>query len=763
MKIRPYINFIASVFLLSACVNSVEETAIRANFTVGDEDNEIVLMAGVRDGGTSVTTRAADPGHSNHTPFKSVTKMALRIDGTWLGNDPESIIKSTSATITTNKVKDDKHNEVKFEGTEKCYWDDYGTADPANMSLKNASDEEQHVGNGRDKGLTIYAACVEGESTAPTISSWTSQPWSVGTPTSGVINQTGGWANVDLLTSNNITASADGTYKFDDWMNDLKNSSSTASNLLIFTHAMTKITVELTAGLGFVDSKFVGNPTVKLLGFYYTGNVNVVNKSSSPTSTANIDMHRSDGGAGNTTATYDALVFPGNTFDNGTDILTLTADGNTYFVTAKELNAAIQKAIDETATTGYPTNMDNALLHGWNYKLKITVNQTDIKVEATIVDWKDVEADEEAPKINFSQCYGQDGTNFGKDFTLYRSKNVTGSYINGLTEDNSSTVSYASSKYTMSPQLYWPDHQTHYFFRGVWPVVDSKDTSAEPQQLGPTSSQVKASYVEVANVAYKQGYYPSDLMIGMPRKEDGTLDETCKAGHNKQGICATDAAEDGTHANNKEGLIHLNFEYAMSQVEVELKTVDSPDAAKVNINANTVVELVNVYNSGEVKLSDGSVSVSGDKGSYTLDVVEGSGNELKRHSAIVPQVLTYSTEEAQKANNLRFKITVTNDDAVLYANAAEYNAAKGTSIDDDAFAALTDEQKTKTPATTDVYYADVNPILKSGSTSEKVAPNGQWESGVHYKYILTLSKTAIKVTATLKDWVTVTASDNIWF
>ena len=36
--------------------------------------------------------------------------------------------------------------------------------------------------------------------------------------------------------------------------------------------------------------------------------------------------------------------------------------------------------------------------------------------------------------------------------------------------------------------------------------------------------------------------------------------------------------------------------------------------------------------------------------------------------------------------------------AVLYADATEYNAAKGTSLDADGFAALTEEEKTKTPA-----------------------------------------------------------------
>lgn len=50
------------------------------------------------------------------------------------------------------------------------------------------------------------------------------------------------------------------------------------------------------------------------------------------------------------------------------------------------------------------------------------------------------------------------------------------------------------------------------------------------------------------------------------------------------------------------------------------------------------------------------------------------------------------------AGTYAFQYVVAAQAAVLYADAAEYNTAKGTSIDDATFAALTDEQKTKTPA-----------------------------------------------------------------
>ena len=127
----------------------------------------------------------------------------------------------------------------------------------------------------------------------------------------------------------------------------------------------------------------------------------------------------------------------------------------------------------------------------------------------------------------------------------------------------------------------------------------------------------------------------------------------------------------------------------------------------------------NLRFAGDVKLGDRSVVPTGSTGSYTLNTVSGEGNANKRRSAIVPQTLTYSTPQA--STNVRFRITITNADT-----------------------------------TTDVYYADVEPILKSDN-SGKVAPNGAWESGYHYVYNLKLSKTEVKVTATLANWTTVNA------
>lgn len=715
MKLTHYIYILLGTAATLASCQS--DDVLAPHYTVGETINEIRLMAGVGESHGADVTRAnitAESHHARHKNFTAGTAMRVRVDGTWLGHSPATLQPVTTATISSTKTgTDNTHNEVAFADGQKLFWDDFGTADPANKSPQD--------GNGREKGLTIYGVAVDGVTTAPdvaNIATWSALPWEL------AANQTSGWAAKDLLTSNNIQAkredviyATDGTLKFDDLYPTL---TAEASNLMEFTHAMTKITVVLTAGEGFpgyVSSpsapKFESNPTVTLLGFNYTGTVNVIDKVSTATATTpTIQMHLADGGQNNKTATFEALVFPGNSFENSTNILQFNADGNIYSVTAANLNTAIQTAITKASTTKYP-GTDNTLLQAWNYKLIITVNKTEIKVTATIADWKEVEAETEKPLIDVTEAYGHPTQSghpaFTESFDLYRSTAVNGSYL-GVGDH--AVVSYSSSAYSLTPQLYWPNHNTHYFFRGVWPLVGSTD--------GPISSQVTANAIDISNTIYKKNSYPSDLMVGAPLlTDDKTLDETCKVHTSPatQGICAT------------EGKVHINFRYMMSQVEVRLSTNTAVGATDAVNLTNAKVEIVNGYTQGKVALGSISVTDLSTVTDFTLGHVDGEDDNY-RHSAIVPQPLTYSTPGA--ATNLRFRITI-------YKNG---DLAQG--IDD-------------------IYYTDIQPILKKESTTEKVAPNGKWESGTHYIYNLDIRKTELKVTATIKDWVTVAAEEDIWF
>lgn len=723
MKFKRYILSILSIFaLLTACQDDITVTTN----TVGDADNTISLHAGISEGGNTVQTRAGSEG--TYVPFSSQTQLRLRMDGTWLGHGDSPYLVSQMTTAKTavtasdkiDGISNDKH-AVEFTDAEKLYWDDYGTADPANMPSV--------VGNGREKGLTIYGVAVEGKSTLPTTPcdltstplNWTALTWNVGAVASEKIDQKGGWGDYDLITSNNITAEtgADGTYKFDHYIHDLTQTPKQSSNLLKFTHAMTKITVNLTAGEGFPGyaanpetAKFEGAPKVTLLGFNYMGKVNVETKTSTPTATdgtpetpatTNIEAWRDKGVTwavgGQHTSQFTALVFPGNKFVDATDILKLEVDGNTLYVDATQINAANDAAED-------------VFEQGKNYIFNILYNKTGIVVTATVTDWVDVNSEEDKPEINISYTYGHEpGTAFEQGFTLYRSTAVDGSYIGTGDKADVAYVPEAGSDpvvpahYTMTPQLYWPTHSTHYFFRGVWPIVNSVDGSSAP--LGPTSAQVKANAVDVENVAYKQGYYPSDLMIARPLNAGETAtDEACKVHSGTQGICATT------------GDIRMNFRYMMSQVKVELTTSDPGAADHITFDANTTVEIIGGYKDGAIKLSDCTSDFTGKTvADYTLHN-KAVGDYDSYHDAIIPQNLT---------EGMKFRITVTNSDS-----------------------------------STDTYETVIKDI-KVVEGSNPAALISAWASGKAYTYYLRITKTAIKVTATITDWVPVEGSENVWF
>lgn len=705
MNKTKYILLVVAA-ILAACKNGLEPT-----FSVGADDNAIVLAAGISDGGGGVVTRAGSEGA--HVPFSNTTQMRLYVEGTWTGKTTPTITQYTNCTTSdpiseldnVSGAKNDIHPLGSF--TPQLYWDDYGTADPDNAT-------------NRANGLAVFGVAVDGLGTLPselsgiTGDSWTSLLWSVKTDGANVLQK-------DLVVSNNHGDNSAPT------TSGIKFTERTvpSKNILEYQHMMSKVTFVLTASNGFTDNKFTNTPDVVLTRneynqttedeyCYTSGTVNIKEASATGSTLGTVTLqHKETTDAG--VVTKYALIYPGSNFgNNDADIIArINADGNIYYVTAKEIRTKMHSL---NSSTDYKTES------GKNYVLNITVNKTGIDVEATIKDWVDVTAANEAPVINISDAYGHDGTGFNRNFDLYRSTAVNGSYLTGITEGNHTVVNYVPeagsdpvvpAHYELVTQMYWPNHSTHYFFRGIWPLVDSKDGSS--LQLGPTSSQVKANSIEVANVAYKQGYYPSDLMIGIPRKNDGSYDETCKvAGHDKSaganGICAT------------EGKIRMNFQYAMSQVLVELKT--STGADKVIFDAETKVEIIGGYTQGEIKLSDESSDFTGKTVTdYFMHNIANDDYDSYR-DAIIPQSLVDGSGNA----TLKFRITVKSGETY-----DKYETVLG----------IKDIQ-----------------VQENGGEKKSITA---WKPGKKYTYTLQITKSGVKVEATLKDWITVTADEPIWF
>lgn len=692
MKHIHYIYIGALAFLI-AC--SSEESITTDSNEKAKEP--IKLSAGIVDGSSKATTRT-EPSFLALTPADASnaslnTQLALQVNGNWKHGETTTLItKTTTATVgtaTSNQNAMAEYNPV-------LYWDDYGTADPDNANV------------GRTQGLTIYGVAIDSMSVSgaglsgllAANADWTALNWTL--PANQTLATPGNIpSRHDLLISNNIKEEY--AYHFTD---------RESGRCLNFKHAMSKITVILTARYGFVDKNddgyvdFQNDPVVLLTSntstewAYTTGTVNITNGAiTSLDNPSAITMYQAS--STGHVVTKEALVMPGSQFASDNAIIArINADGNIYYVTAEKIRTAIS---DSHASDGvYSTEA------GKNYIIKVTVDKTGIsRVSATVTNWTNVEAVEVYPKINVTANWGDESDPMTNAFSFYRSTSLNTGY--GTVENTSyykrdSEVTYADSKWTMSPTLYWPDHDTHYQFRAVLPATVTTTGDgflASPRVITANGSQV----IKVKNEAYSSGY-SSNLMIARPEIDDpnNTYCSNTETGHTHTllysgGICAT------------EGTIKLNFRYMMSQVEVNLATTSDSDPNYVNLSS-AKVELINVYDHGNVKLGDRTVDFTDfSRGDYILNTVAGEGKENKRWSAIVPQTF----------DNTKFKITIYK------------NGVIGNGIDD-------------------IYYADISDFTTGG-----------WTAGNHYVYNLTVTKTKVQVSATLTDWNTVEANHSIWF
>ena len=649
-------------------------------------------------------TRAEEsPATTGYYAMQPNTRVRLRVDGAWNRKPTPAISKQTTCTAETATGT---INALSFTESEKLYWDDYGFGDPDNS--ENYS-----------KGLQVLGVAVDGMDEAPEIydkSKWESLPWAVATDGKNVLNS-------DIIVSNNLYVNR---YKFE------KPTKEHPGNL-VFTHPLSKITINIKAGVGFTKGtigkttyKFEEDPVVTLThaksldgitnsanGYCLTnGTINIATATATAASEGKYKAAVIAGTTSTTDKTYtvikQAIVYPDTQFgDNDDDVIAVVqADGNVYYVTAKQIRAKITEVGGHT---------DFKTKAGYNYIINVTVNKTGLLTTATVTAWNEVVSDEAYPKINVTgsetQTVSLPSSVCGK-FNFWYSETIDGGYVCGATP---SIISDGTMDWKETNLLYWPDHNTHYHFRGLFPYRD-EDAKTGPLVVEDKGIQV----VKVANGAYNASTSPSNFMIGMPEFDDETLCGNKETGHTQVdmrtgGICA------------REGYINLNFRYMMSQVEVNL-TSNSTDASSKVVLDNATVELVNVGTEGNILLSNRSAVVpdESDNKLYALHMVNGDNKHY--HDIIIPQTLIDNDK-----NKVKFKITVYSEDPALNASAAK-----------------------------DVYYADVAPIKVVANGGTAKATN-VWEAGVHYVYNLNITKTQITATASLSDWKTVEASEDVWF
>lgn len=368
---------------------------------------------------------------------------------------------------------------------------------------------------------------------------------------------------------------------------------------LPYTHAMSKVTINVTTGEGYSTDKanFASSVlTLKNMQVKSTVNAPAATVTASSDAEAIKDITTFNKSKANTTATYQAIIGP-TTLTSGNILAAITnIDGNNYNIpltdgiltawSAEDKLVKVEEVIDHgIAQSKSRAGIDHGKSYitkpGIHYILNVTVDKQKITIRATITDWDNVTAEGKAA-INFAGDVTEKGSIADElkanGFDVYKSS------TNDAFTTKSTTVTYTSGEWKYAPVIYWAGQGDDSYFRAISPAGNSTSTLA-------------------------QG---TDLMWGTSAAEDksGTGEETA--------------------IKPRTGDVALNFEHLMSRLSVKLET--SSDAAAVNLTGATI-KITNLATTGTYSIVDATVSA----GSPAETMLEGKPSDFTEY--VVPQTI----------------------------------------------------------------------------------------------------------------------------
>lgn len=480
------------IFFLATAMTAMLATSCSNEDNASIEDNSgktrIALSAG--DNGEVAKTRAG---------FTDQTRIVARIVSDKRGGgDAKCVITNLSAAaeLTTGT-----YSIVSYVTDNTRYWDDaYGRSSILSVyaiAIPNKYDNtvDNKLDNSNIKGTSTWATDNASDNNIT---------WSVATT-----QTTTTLTDEDLAYSNNIqktgkkgvytwdysaskypeegpnnasqhgTDPTDGRLYFtqsDDYTADLTdNPGHFDKGQMEFNHALTRIQVNLIKGEGFTSAPF-SVTDMQILGQSASGTFNIKDAAwTSKDAATPIQMAVLDTKA-DKAATYEAQMLPGYAFveNSITNIIQMTVDGNTYFITSGMLYTAMQTK----GLSDFTTAMGN------RYMFDITVAKNKIQnVTATLIPWNDIDAgstnvDNSHHTFTFYGS-GSGEENKCKDVKLWKYEQnlsnaaLDGSYTTAPAVANTAytavagfaPVSSGSSIYTTSE--YYNDNKTAYHFRST--------------------------------------------------------------------------------------------------------------------------------------------------------------------------------------------------------------------------------------------------------------------------------------------------------
>lgn len=543
----------------------------------------------------------------------------------------------------------------------------------------------------------------------------------------------------DLCFSNNIGDNTqysltDTRIKFD------SETKKFGTGTLIFNHALSKLTFHIKKGEGFTDQEFLFNTgtNIKLSNFYRSGRFIIGTGEFTQTSPnapvkgdiAKINQHTTPDTGDK--FTLDALVIPGTDMTTDEDAVTFYINHNEYKLTMAQLYAAF--------TDAQKTNFfeNGKLKAGVHYVFTFTVSKTQISgLTAQIVPWETVNADNiDATNARISLMLEERGTYKDSDVDFYRAKDPDNTSISdtyegynwtsGYNTDGKATETTCSDHKWKTPNWYWPDNTTFYHIRAIAPTTSSVTTDAVGGDYTTLQSGSLSSYKDVCWGAPMLDKTENEV------SDDFKWTYDAKSG-SPQGFGVTNSALGDKnqifHAiGPTNSTIKLILFHMMSQVKFTINTTNGADAVDLGDGTEdakkTTIEILDHYNNGMVLLGNGLVQTTGSKQSVlTLEKIWKADSKNFCDYAVVPQDLT----------GVKLRITTPDNNRYI----VDLKDVKATTI-------------------------GTNNIANPYALSDSKYIIDSWYPGFKYNYTFTLSKKKIEsITATILDWETVTAEDEV--
>ena len=701
--------------------------------------------------------------------FGQSTRIVMRI-GSESTDDGSLKYTRTTATASKQVTTDTQdYSTVTFaQGTEMRYWDD---------------------AHGRKSQLSVYAVAIPDKNSGTLLpenklsigtlgenSKWASEStpdntiaWTVSADqsTAGTVS------NQDLCYSNNIQSiqngGANGVYRYDfntgsyptfpgvaniDELTDgmMKFAPNGTSGKfdrghMIFRHALSRITVKLTAGDGFTQAEApfaftFADGNIYINNVPTSGTFDIANgtwKDGASTSTIKKMEVTKQATQADKSYTLVANLLPGYQIRSGnaTNLLQFELDDNRYNITEAMLYNALHGKSGITADDGTTITMEQGL----NYEIGITVKKQGIdNVTATIVNWATVTAEEQYPSnayitlnlktFNGTACKGFDFYRLNdpydtpqtaepsvKHYKWYTGYNTDGKATLTPVNAEGNTVDENDASFDhYKTNWYYDSNKAFYHFRTVNEGTTITTDAANGDYFSITSSNEETN----------------DPHWGAPMHS--SADITYAVSGDATATPPTGGFASSIHwaIGSTKNQIKITELHMLSKINVILKTTDTDN--KVTLHDGTtpaIVKLVRYFKDGKVELGRGLVTVtSASRGSDDFKSPNPFFEEANKKTypylfMAVPQLLSGSGS----AGDDFVGIEITTPDGNVY-KINQLSEIEATAVGSEAGQGQVESQK----------------ILR-------------WLPNHHYTYTFTLKKTEVTATATVTKWNEVTAGD----